>query len=77
MIECLLFGLSGEGARPVVAAGVVILRRTPVVWPAVIELADLGQRSLSKIYIGGPPLPSSKPYSVPFFDSFLIFLRIC
>ena len=66
-----------ECAAQVSTLACSILRRTPVVRPAVIELADLGQRSLSKIYLGGPPLPPTQRVLVPFFDLFLIFFRSC
>mgnify|MGYP003335794944 CR=1 FL=1 len=36
-----------------------------------VGLADLGQRSLSKIYLGGPPLPPYLPGFVSFFEPFL------
>ena len=46
----------------------------PVGRPAVIRQADLGQRSLSKIYLGGPPLPPTQPISQSCFRSFFDLL---
>ena len=44
-----------ECAAQVSTLACSILRRTPVVRPAMIKQADLGQRSLSKIYRGCAP----------------------
>ena len=49
-----------------------VFNPAPHPWRAAssVELADLGQRSLSKIYLGGPPLPPTQPISRSLFRSF-------